>query len=349
MNTARKWIIYFFWLTLLSHSQANDFVKPISGGPTFIFETNDFVPFVNLYLLIDKIPFDNEFVPEYQLKKLENALTALGAICHTISGKNLPELPFNFTEQTFLIARFSSDVFEKQITEILSYLLLLKTSGKFLVYDQNIYYQQRKLANPFFEPETLFKRLQLAQKLDIDPVTLRPHMYLLISGKFNIFKTLRTLNQLYPTDTNSGLSNLTIVSEKRYWLVVLQKFLVDVLKNQSKPRYSDCLHIFAPISLKQEKIIVCLKDETSLAFTRSQVLKAIESAREKFQQWYFNDYLQHFNWLHFENDTRALLRLYSTCYVGSDALFRFRLKINKRIINRFFEKPQQFIEIRSHE
>ncbi len=318
--------------------------KRLTGGPTVMFETNPFVDYVNIYLLIDKTPFNDPLTIDYILEEIEIALQRQGAICQPLINRLIPEKPFNAHEQAFLIVRFSADDFENNLPSILKTLLLLNKRHKYLIYDQNFVYQQMQKISKFLQPDSFFKKVKEAQVNHVPPVTLHPHMYLLISGRIDIFHILNTLHRFI---ANKAINDNTITinnDDRLYWLFVFQRFLIDFLRNQINIQEQNCWRILAPIQIKEGQI--SLKADKISALDENRFFEQLRQQKAVFKDWYFKDYLKYFKWLNFDNDTKALLRLYSECYLKSDALFRLNLKPENKFVDEFFEMPSQYIEFK---
>ncbi|MHB2153513.1 hypothetical protein ACX8XN_03840 [Calditrichota bacterium GD2] len=318
--------------------------KRLTGGPTVMFETNPFVDYVNIYLLIDKTPFNDPLTIDYILEEIEIALQRQGAICQPLINRLIPEKPFNAHEQAFLIVRFSADDFENNLPSILKTLLLLNKRHKYLIYDQNFVYQQMQKISKFLQPDSFFKKVKEAQVNHVPPVTLHPHMYLLISGRIDTFHILNTLHRFI---ANKAINDNTITinnDDRLYWLFVFQRFLIDFLRNQINIQEQNCWRILAPIQIKEGQI--SLKADKISALDENRFFEQLRQQKAVFKDWYFKDYLKYFKWLNFDNDTKALLRLYSECYLKSDALFRLNLKPENKFVDEFFEMPSQYIEFK---
>ena len=338
-KTALLSLLVFLFLGLNRGQALNEppLRKDFDNGPTVLFEQKEFVDYVTIYILLDKSKLKSAESFDAYLHNLENRLGNNGAVCQTLWHSAVPEAPWNFKQQSFLIARFTVKDFENHLTDILSHILSAKFKGRFLHYDQNALRQSQKIKG--LQQDSLRKRSVSIEYSRLDPVTLYANLYLFFTGKINTFTLLRSINRILKEDVETVPAS-TVDSDLRYWLFVFQRFVINILKNRFSSGDSDCKRILAPIDLARNKILL----NTDFEFNRDSLLAAVKNGKPSFKSWYFNEYLKSFGNLAFDDDYRCLLNLYSACYLPEHSLFEINLKLESNNLKRMLSNPQEFIE-----
>ncbi len=300
-----------------------------------LFDADKFVDYVALYILIDKSQLKSNKMMDHYVVQLEKKFSEQGAICHAFWNSDLPELPYNHRQQNFLVAYFAADGFEKKLPDILKAIFQPSLKGRLLYYDKNVLIQRTEASGNI---DSLIYQDQ--KNGFLDAVTLRKHLYLFFRGKINTFQILKSISVILNIKTNIiEQPQKRPDSRLRYWLVVLQKFIVEQLKQNESVKKSDCLRIFAPIDLEKNKILINtdFKLKIDSLFNETDV-KAL------FKEWYLTDYLQSFKWLSLNKDQQALLRLYSSCYLPDFSLFEINLEVDDQQIEAILNHLWNFVE-----
>lgn len=309
--------------------------KVYDQGPVILFDQDKFVDYVALYILIDKSHLkSNETIDQYVIQ-LEEKLSKQGAICQTFWNSDLPELPYNHRQQSFLVARFASDAFDQNLTNVLNAIFQPAIKEKFLYYDKNVLIQKNETSLNF---DSLMNQDQ--ENGFLDAVTLRRHLYLFFRGKINTFVILKSLSSILNNETKIlEQSAKKSDSHLRHWLMVFQKFITEQIKQHESMKNSECLRIFTPIDFERNKILIDLD-------FKLQVERLFKNAEIKtmFKNWYLTEYLQSIQELEFNKDQEALLHLYSSCYLPDHSLFEIDLEVDGAHVETILKHFENFVE-----
>ncbi len=329
----------FLILPLVISLQAQPILKKhFFNGPTFLFSRDIYVDYVIIYLLIDQInnPINNNAIEHY-LFRLEADLNKTGALCQRIPMINLPEAPWNSKHQAFLIIRYPAKLFDRNIKKILKIIFSFTTGGHYLVYGKNFNYLN---ASEFETKINQSKQAAHAIKINYS-VTLANRLYLLFSGKFNLFRILTVTNELISQNEQVTNQLATPTNENRYWLFVFYNFISDLIRIKASANDLECSREILVIDFEKNKIIIKNNNLKQVLF------QIIKNNAQYFEKWYFNDYVQFFRNLNANNDLKNLLHLYSVCYFKDYSIFEINLKPINRFTNRMLNNPEQFIEFYS--
>ena len=327
--------LIFFILSVQSDADPL-LLKDYQQGPVILLDQDKFVDYVAIYVLIDKSHLKSKkIMMDHYVVQLEKKLSEQGAICQTFWNSNLPELPYNYQQQNFLVAYFAADEFEKKLPDILKAIFQPSLKERLLYYDKNVLIQRNEASG------NIDSLMNQDQKNGFwDAVTLRKHLYLFFRGKINTFQILKSINAILNTKTNLiEQPEKRTNSRLRYWMVVIQKFILEQLKQNGSVKKSDCLRIFAPIDFEKNKILI----EADFKLKIDSLFKE-RDVKTLFKEWYLTNYLQSFEWLNLNKDQQALLHLYSSCYIPDFSLFEIDLEVDEQQIEAILNHLNDFVE-----
>ncbi len=326
-------------------------VKILPSGTTLLIENDPYVDIVQIFLLIDKTPFttpEQQIAVTRQLRKLEYALNPFDGIVQVYPEAYLPEQLYDFKKQSLLLFKISSQNFDENRDKILDILLGQRASERYLFYDENRILQNLApgaLPQNHDSLKALHDKLFNNRSKHLDEQALKKHMYILISGNFDVFQVLNTslrLTKKAPTADSLQVAIENNFSPKTYWLFVLRAFLMEKLKNEiAKNGVARGERIFAIFDAQEPRIFFWTKN--GLFANKSYWYGLIKNWQTAFVEWYKNKYPDQTRLLEWNTDQRAMLQLFSQCYLKNFSLLRIAPKPDTIVIGELFQHPDWYV------
>ncbi len=333
-------------------------VKTLPSGTTLMISPDRHADYVGLYLLIDKRSFKSNnyrlYLINHYLRGLGIELEKFGGITQIYPMTYLPESPYNFKEQGYLIYKIKSDDFEKNQYQILNRFIGKPKPGRYLFYDQNRLIERSVNIGSSFPADSvrhlniLFKKKNFSQF--INNVTLKKNIYLYISGNVNVFQivnnALKIGGNTAVTEENPARKDTLPDRGNRYWTFVLQRYLVGQMKLKIGGKLGNELaRLYAPLENNGESIRLWIQTKNHNNAISLNDVQQIFSDKGSFELWYRKNYLAYLEWIYKDPDQRALLSLLSQMYFGRNLVFKITLKPEIERIEKLFGNFREHILI----
>jgi len=326
MSKTSKWIVLFLLGVLLGGSKAQEMplVHVLPSGTTLLIAPSKDVDYVSIQLLIDKRPFKGNirylsFINAF-LRNLEAGLSEFTGIVQLYPFGFIPESPYNFKEQGYLIFKTSSIYFDQNLPGLLRAVLGREDFNKIFLYDKNKILLNLSSQLHAFPLDSIKRMTRWSFSRDfkkfLNDSTLKKHMILYVSGNVNVY---RVIAQALAIQRKKGKKmpsrSAGFIQKQRpkdmYWYLAFRLFVLDRLKTligQCHPGGN--LRLYMPVQNGAHFSSVWI-DRNGKDFPLTDALLEQISSQFVilFEPWYRRHYVTHLNWIYNDDDQKGFYRL----------------------------------------
>ncbi len=326
MSKTSKWIVLFLLGVLLggSNAQESPLVHVLPSGTTLLIAPSKDVDYVSIQLLIDKRPFKGNirylsFINAF-LRNLEAGLSEFTGIVQLYPFGFIPESPYNFKEQGYLIFKTSSIYFDQNLPGLLKAVLGREDFNKIFLYDKNKILLNLSSQLHAFPLDSIKRMTRWSFNRDfkkfLKDSTLKQHMILYVSGNVNVYRVVaqalaiqRKKGQEMPSRSAEFIQKQT--TKDMYWYLAFRLFVLDRLKALIGQRLpAGNLRLYMPVQNGAQFSSLWI-DRNGKDFPLTDALLEQISAQfaTLFEPWYRLHYVTHLNWIYNDDDQKGFYRL----------------------------------------
>lgn len=356
----KKSILFLFILSLITIGKTDEppFIHILPSGTTLILSPSQDADFASIQLFIDKRPFEHDamytsYVNAF-LRNLESGLSNFTGILQLYPFDFIPESPYNFQEQGYLIFKTSSIYFDQNLNSILEQFLGNIKPGKFFLYNKiQISAPLLSLLHPV-ATDTVEHVKKWVKGKDfrkfMNSVTLKKNMYLYISGNVNLFRivssALKIQNSLAEKEKVLTVKNQSNWQDK-YWYLVFRLFVLDRLKVLLNDHTGGAmLRIYMPVQNGAQSIPLWVQSGHDDYPLRPDVLtKIADQFPSTFADWYQKHYVYDLSWI-YDDDQKGFYRLLAYLESGNPEMpFEIKPEMDEKILKAKFDEFIQHIHL----
>ncbi len=327
MSKTNKWIILFLLGILLGGSKAQEMplVHVLPSGTTLLIAPSKDVDYVSIQLLIDKRPFKGNirylsFINAF-LRNLEAGLSEFTGIVQLYPFGFIPESPYNFKEQGYLIFKTSSIYFDQNLSELLKAILGRKEFNKIFLYDKNKILLNLSSQLHAFPLDSIKRMTRWSFNRDfkkfLKDSTLKQHMILYVSGNVNVYRVVAQALAIQRGMRRDVAPSRNVDSFQRqntkdmYWYLAFRLFVLDRLKALIGQRIrTGNLRLYMPVQNgAQFSSLWMTRDGKDFPLNRVMLEQISSRFATLFRSWYRLHYVTHLNWIYNDDDQKGFYRL----------------------------------------
>ncbi len=261
------------------------------------------------------------------MRNLEAALSEFTGIVQLYPFGFIPESPYNFKEQGYLIFKTSSIYFDQNLSNLLGTVLGRKKFNKIFLYDKNKILLNLSSQLQSFPLDSIKRMTRWSFnrnfKKFLNDSTLNKHMVLYISGNVNVYRIVaQALAIQSKAHAKIPLQRASFIQKQAgkdmYWHMAFRLFVLDRLKaliGQCCPAGN--FRLFMPVQNgAQFSALWINRDGKDFPLNRAMLGEISSQFSTLFEPWYRLHYVTHLYWIYNDDDQKGFYRLLAFMETG---------------------------------